>query len=115
MSERLEEIKAQYHLLTRNGYDLGAWDEPFSWLIEQAERVKELEQKVRVDSELFDKQVQQNKRYRNLLESLSKTRNIPAKIMKEQPDKKIIDANDILQYILRKINDELERELEWMN
>ena len=77
--------------------------------IEQAERVKELEQKVRVDSELFDKQVQQNKRYRNLLESLSKTRNIPAKIMKEQPDKKIIDANDLLQYILRKINDELER------
>ena len=53
--------------------------------------------------------LQQNKRYRNLLESLSKTRNIPAKIMKEQPDKKIIDANDILQYILRKINDELER------
>ena len=52
---------------------------------------------------------QQNERYRNLLESLSKTRNIPAKIMKEQPDKKIIDANDILQYILRKINDELER------
>ena len=51
---------------------------------------------------------QQNKRYRNLLESLSKTRNIPAKIMKEQPDKKIIDANDLLQYILRKINDELE-------
>lgn len=86
------------------------------WLVdyakEQAERVKELEQKVRVDSELFDKQVQQNKRYRNLLESLSKTRNIPAKIMKEQPDKKIIDANDILQYILRKINDELERETE---
>src|SRR5699024_5004453 len=79
------------------------------YLYEQAERVKELEQKVRVDSELFDKQVQQNKRYRNLLESLSKTRNIPAKIMKEQPDKKIIDANDILQYILRKINDELER------
>ena len=51
---------------------------------------------------------QQNERYRNLLESLSKTRNIPAKIMKEQPDKKIINANDILQYILRKINDELE-------
>ena len=55
---------------------------------------------------------EQNKRYRNLLESLSKTRNIPAKIMKEQPDKKIIDADDILQYILRKINDELERETE---
>lgn len=42
--ERLEEIKAQYYLLTRNGYDLGAWDESFSWLIEQAERVQELEE-----------------------------------------------------------------------
>ena len=61
------------------------------------------------DDEYINRLEQQNKRYRNLLESLSKTRNIPAKIMKEQPDKKIIDANDILQYILRKINDELER------
>lgn len=31
--ERLEDIKAQHHLSTRNDYDLGAWDEPFSWLI----------------------------------------------------------------------------------
>ena len=76
--------------------------------IEQAERVQELEQKVRVDSELFDKQVKQNKRYHNLLESLNNTHDIASEIMKEQPDKKIIDANDILQYILRKINDELE-------
>ena len=52
---------------------------------------------------------QQNNRYRNLLESLSDTHDIASEIMKEQPDKKIIDANDILQYILRKINDELER------
>ena len=52
---------------------------------------------------------QQNKRYRNLLESLSNTHDIASKIMREQPDKKIIDANDLLQYILRKINDELER------
>src|SRR5699024_3587068 len=61
------------------------------------------------DMEWLIEQAEQNQHYRNLLESLSKTRNIPAKIMKEQPDKKIIDANDILQYILRKINDELER------
>ena len=39
--------------------------------IEQAERVQELEQKVRVDSELFDKQVQQNKRYREALEYIA--------------------------------------------
>ena len=56
----------------------------------------------------FTKLEQQNKRYRNLLKSLSDTHDIASKIMKEQPDKKIIDANDILQYILRKINDELE-------
>ena len=53
---------------------------------------------------------QQNKRYRNLLESLNNTHKIASEIMKEQPDKKIIDPNDLLQYILRKINDELERE-----
>ena len=115
--ERLEEIKKQIKLLRGDmsvtsievDIDADIILDDMEWLIEQAERVDELERKVRVDSELFDKQVQQNKRYRNLLESLSKTRNIPAKIMKEQPDKKIIDANDILQYILRKINDELER------
>ena len=115
--ERLEEIKKQIKLLRGDmsvtsievDIDADIILDDMEWLIEQADRVKELEQKVRVDSELFDKQVQQNKRYREILESLSKTRNIPAKIMKEQPDKKIIDANDLLQYILRKINDELER------
>ena len=54
-------------------------------------------------------QTEQNQHYRNLLESLSDTHDIASEIMKEQPDKKVIDANDILQYILRKINDELER------
>ena len=48
------------------------------------------------------------KHYHNLLESLSDTHDIASEIMKEQPDKKIINANDLLQYILRKINDELE-------
>ena len=75
---RLEEIKAQYHLLTRNGYDLGAWDEPFSWLIEQAKRAQELEQKLHfcemtklsMDSvEKYTEQIKsKNKRYREALE-----------------------------------------------
>ena len=120
MSERLEEIKKQIKLLRGDmsvtsievDIDADIILDDMEWLVEQAERVGELERKVRVDSELFDKQVQQNKRYRNLLESLSNTYNIASEIMKEQPDKKIIDANDILQYILRKINDELERETE---
>ena len=113
MSERLEEIRKDKAL---SNDDAVIKNSHYEWLIEQAERVDEL---IRAH-ELKDlehqglvaqlkKKYQQNKRYRNLLESLSKTRNIPAKIMKEQPDKKIIDANDILQYILRKINDELER------
>ena len=70
--ERLEEIKAQYHLLTRNGYDLGAWDEPFSWLIE---RVQELEEHVEKNRDylykcntLNERLERQNKRYRDALE-----------------------------------------------
>src|SRR5699024_8467777 len=89
------------------------------YLYEQAELVTELKriknnalEQIDVTQSRNERLEQQNKRYRNLLESLSKTRNIPAKIMKEQQDKKIIDANDILQYIMRKINDELESELE---
>ena len=62
------------------------------------------------DDEYINRLERKNKRYRNLLESLSNTHSIASEIMKEQPDKKIIDANDLLQYILRKINDELERE-----
>ena len=85
----------------------------FEYLYEEAERVIELEEEYqgiidKVTSERMDFLEQQNKRYRNLLESLSDTHDIASKIMKEQPDKKIIDANDLLQYILRKINDELE-------
>ena len=61
------------------------------------------------DDEYINRLERKNKRYRNLLESLSDTHDIASEIMKKHPDKKIIDANDILQYILRKINDELER------
>lgn len=42
------------------------------YLIEQAERVQELEKKIRVDSELFEKQVQINKRYREAIKKAMK-------------------------------------------
>ena len=54
------------------------------------------------------KLMEQNERYRNLLESLNNTHNIASEIMKKHPEKMVINANDLLQYILRKINDELE-------
>ena len=113
--ERLEEIAENTYIHVHLDKETTAElpKHHFEYLYEQTERVIELEEYQgiidKVTSERMDFLEQQNKRYRNLLESLSKTRNIPAKIMKEQPDKKIIDANDILQYILRKINDELER------
>ena len=99
MSERLEKLKFLIEKLPNV-------NESMNFLITELEETQKAFDEL--DGLCVDLQ-QQNKRYRNLLESLSKTRNIPAKIMKEQPDKKIIDANDILQYILRKINDELER------
>ena len=99
MSERLEKLKFLIEKLPNV-------NESMIFLITELEETQKAFDEL--DGLYVDLQ-EQNKRYRNLLESLSKTRNIPAKIMKEQPDKKIIDANDILQYILRKINDELER------
>ena len=98
MSERLEKLKFLIEKLPNV-------NESMNFLITELEETQKAFDEL--DGLYVDLQ-EQNKRYRNLLESLSKTRNIPAKIMKEQPDKKIIDANDILQYILRKINDELE-------
>lgn len=57
-------------------------------IIEQAERVQELEQKIRVDSELFEKQVQQNKRY---LEAIDVAMNY---VLKGKSDK----ANKLFSY-----------------
>lgn len=68
--ERLAEIKAQYHILTRNGYDLGAWDEPFSWLIERVQELENLKNAFDdLDSDYIDLQ-QENRRYREALESI---------------------------------------------
>src|SRR5699024_5813086 len=100
MSERLEKLKFLIEKLPNV-------NESMNFLITELEETQKAFDEL--DGLYVDLQ-EQNKRYRNLLESLSKTRNIPAKIMKEQPDKKIIDANDILQYILKKINDEFESE-----
>ncbi len=89
--ERLEEIKAQYHLLTRNGYDLGAWDEPFSWLIEQAEQVQywsdmarwQNDEKFKLDQHCF-KLEQQNKRYREALEEIMHTETVTTSLVRGQ-------------------------------
>ena len=97
MSERLEKLKFLIEKLPNV-------NESMNFLITELEETQKAFDEL--DGLYVDLQ-EQNERYRNLLESLSKTRNIPAKIMKEQPDKKIINANDLLQYILRKINDEL--------
>ena len=68
--ERLAEIKAQYHILTRNGYDLGAWDEPFSWLIERVQELENLKNAFDdLDSDYIDLQ-QENRRYHEALESI---------------------------------------------
>lgn len=61
MNERLEVILNDLPYSIRHSGELEDLKE---YTREQTERAQELEQKVRVDSELFDKQVQQNKRYR---------------------------------------------------
>src|SRR5699024_4921792 len=100
MTERLEKLKFLIEKLPNV-------NESMNFLITELEETQKAFDEL--DGLCVDLQ-QQNERYRNLLESLSNTHDIASKIMREQPDKKIIDANDLLQYILRKINDELERE-----
>lgn len=52
---------------------------------------------------------EQNKLYRNLLESIRYTKDIAKEIQKENPNIKIITPDDLLQHILRKVNKELEQ------
>ncbi len=66
--ERLEEIKASHSLMVRNGYDLGYWEEPFNWLIEQAERAEYNN----IWSERVRKYKEQNERYREYLGRLQR-------------------------------------------
>ena len=62
---RLEEIKEEYRDAIRV---IGIARKDIDYLIQQAERVEELEQKIRVDSELFERQVKINNRYKQALE-----------------------------------------------
>lgn len=73
--KRLEEIgKNATGILNMGNGEVDSVDLPlldFTWLYkyakEQTDHVEELEKKLRVDNELFEKQVQQNKRYRDHL------------------------------------------------
>src|SRR5699024_1780628 len=53
-------------------------------------------------------QVEQNNRYRNLLESISTTNKVASEIFSKKDGKTLIGPDDILQEILRKVNEELE-------
>jgi|SRR5690625_304330 len=116
--DRLKEIKEWKDEIDLHGNEIS--ERNFltlhvEWLIEQAERVEELEEEVQ-DISVWNhghrchihKLKQQNERYHDLLESIRYTPSIAQEIYKEQPDKKFIDADDLLQHILRKINKELE-------
>lgn len=114
--ERLERIKQ----MQKDGltiWDMGEND--LVWLIEQAEQAEGLKvkaKKLKEEKQKFmssaTKQRKQKQHYRNLLESIRYTPEIAKEIQQENPDKKVIDANDLLQHMLRKINAELEGESE---
>ena len=52
-------------------------------------------------------QVEQNNRYRNLLESISTTNKVASEIFSKKDGKTLIGPDDILQEILRKVNKRL--------
>ena len=112
MSERLEEIRKDKAL---SNDDAVIKNSHYEWLVEQAEQMDEMKDVIRHNfknhkhhQEINFRLEQQNNRYRNLLESLSDTHDIAEEIIKESPSKNYVTQNDLLQYILRKINDELE-------
>ena len=118
--ERLERIKNlpthTSFATTRATLDKGDLD----WLIKQAERAQELEELqskkmnlIRTIDNLRNEKrdlQEQNKHYHNLLKSISDTHDLAEEIQKENPDIKVITPDDLLQHILRKVNDELERD-----
>lgn len=58
-------------------------------------------------AEYIDMLEQQNKRYRELLESISTTNKVASEIFSEKDGKTLIGPDDILQEILRKVNKRL--------
>jgi len=99
--ERLEEIeKSDVSLLEGTKFH-----EHWLWLIEQWYLSDGAFSSL--DSEYVDC-VEQNRRYRELLESIRYTQNMAKEIQAENPNIKVITPDDILQHILRKVNKELE-------
>lgn len=112
MNKRLEEINSRTEFVEWEKGDIRAVvkSEDYSYLEEQVERVRGWET---INIELHNrhrKTRQQNKRYRNLLESIRYTNDIAKEIQKENPNIKVITPDDLLQRILRKVNKELEGE-----
>lgn len=75
--ERLEEINKSFNFWMKEDESIGLLPEDIQWLIEQAERVQELEEinerlqskNIATNSKLFYLE-QQNKRYRELLKKI---------------------------------------------
>ena len=113
IKERLEEIKENW-----NNVVWGIDKSDINWLIKQAERAQELDNKLEnvMDSHTYlegryYELEHQNKRYRNLLESISTTNKVASEIFNKKDGKTLISPDDILQEILRKVNKRLESEL----
>ena|SRR5699024_10172450 len=121
--ERLEEIKSnaikeKVHVKTLGTRKSGYWTESYEilkddwrWLIEQVERNVTAQETVEILGESLKQSIEQNKRYRELLESIRYTQDIAKEIQAEKPNIKVITPDDLLQHMLRKVNKELESEL----
>src|SRR5699024_8598136 len=73
-------------------------------------RFRAAENKIDALEYVLAKREKQNKRYRDLLESIRYTQDIAKEIQVEKPNIKVITPDDLLQHILRKIKKELESE-----
>lgn len=87
-------------------------EEHGDWLIEQAERNVTAQETVEILGESLKQSIEQNKHYRDLLESISTTNKVASEIFNKKDGKTLIGPDDILQHILRKVNEELESESE---
>lgn len=111
--ERLEEsIRAVKSNWPDEKYSL--LRDALDYIISEAERVQELEMEIEQDPRqgMLEDLYAENKRYRELLESIRYTQDIAQEIQAENPSVKVITPDDLLQHMLRKVNKELESESE---
>ena len=101
--ERLEEIKENW-----NNVVWGIDKSDINWLIKQAERNVTAQETVEILGESLKQSIEQNKRYRELLESIRYTQDVAKEIQAEKPNIKVITPDDLLQHMLRKVNKGLE-------